>query len=95
MYTKGYRSPFLVGTLAVDRAHVGVPLPSGHSLWRHLLNARSILSGKRDAYCGDILLEVIAMLGAGDRHNILALCQYPRGSWPLWGHTARLHETTN
>src|SRR5260221_11537850 len=78
MYTKGYRSPFLVGTLAVDRAHVGIPLPSGHSLWPPLLNARSILSGKRDACCGDILLEVVAMLGAGDRHNILALCQYPR-----------------
>src|SRR5258707_15565183 len=63
---------FVSPTLAVDHAHVGVPLPSGHPLWRNLLNARKILSGKSNPYCGDILLEVVAMLGAGDRHNILA-----------------------
>src|SRR5215210_5703850 len=66
-----------VGGLSVNSAHIRVALTGGGTLWGSLVYALELLVGKRDSGHGDVLLQILAALGARDRHDILPLVQQP------------------
>src|SRR2546427_6833319 len=65
--------------LGVDTAHpaLGVAAAGRRPLGRDLADALQVARGQRDLHGAGVLLEVASPLGAGDRHDVLALRQQP------------------
>src|SRR6478672_4850375 len=56
----------------------GVAVADGDALGRDLVDALEVGARERDVHCADILLEIAAALGSGNRDHVIALRQHPR-----------------
>src|SRR5689334_18416910 len=77
--------------LKADALHAGFRVARACSgAWRDdLVDAREVLPREPHVESADILLQVLATLGAGDRHDVVALRQHP-GERELRGRAALL-----
>src|SRR5450759_609056 len=75
--------------LDVDVRHVRVAIARGHAAGRGLVDARQVLLAELDLHGRHVLLQVRAMLGARDGHDVVALVQHP-GQSKLSGRHALL-----
>src|SRR6476659_1345098 len=64
----------------INRLHprLVVPRPLRHSLRRDLLDLLQVAGRELDLERAHVLLEILALLGAGDGHDMVALHQHPR-----------------
>src|SRR4051794_17898198 len=67
-----------LATLPVDRRHVRVAVARRRADRRDLVEARQVVVGQLDVERRDVLLEVVDVLRAGDRHDVIAAAQHPR-----------------